>query len=96
MARVLRVFGRGFQFAASGAVVLGSTLGSQASTFADRQLLAPADRELHVLLRQSWLLAEAGQWSGRQCIGSVGTPENRASRQPTLNHRTCQLLRFFI
>ena len=66
-------FLRGFEVAASGAVVLLPALLCQATALFYRQLLSSADRELHILLRQSLLLAVVGQGSGHLCTGSAET-----------------------
>ena len=64
---------RSLEVAASGAVVLGSAFCSQAAALLHRLLLTSANRELHILLRQSWLLAVVEPRLGHQCIESAGT-----------------------
>ena len=64
---------RSFEVAASGTVVLLPALLCQAAAFLHRLLLTPANRELHILLRQLWLLGLVELGSGHQCIGSADT-----------------------
>ena len=64
---------RGFEVAASGAVVLLAALLCQATALLDRLLLTSANRELHILLRQLWLLGLVELGLGHQCIGSAET-----------------------
>ena len=64
-----------FELAASGFVVLGSTLGGQATTCFDGQLFTSADRELDVLsFRQFALPIQVEQSSGHPCIGNARCP----------------------